>query len=60
MVLLVNEDTIVITAPDVHECLKTIKLGKAAGLDGLVAEHFVFFAQYYLCTFVLTIYEYVN
>ena len=37
-----NEDTIVITAPDVRECLKTIKLGKAAGLDGLAAEHFVF------------------
>ena len=50
-----NEDTIVITAPDVRECLKTIKLGKAAGLDGLAAEHFVFFAQYYLCTFVLII-----
>ena len=30
------------TAPDVRECLKTIKLGKAAGLDGLAAEHFVF------------------
>ena len=55
-----NEDTIVITAPDVRECLKTIKLGKAAGLDGLAAEHFVFFAQYYLCTFVLIIYEYPN
>ena len=37
-----NEDTIVITAHDVRECLKTIKLGKAAGLDGLAAEHFVF------------------
>ena len=37
-----NEDTIVITAPDVRECLKTIKLGKAAGLYGLTAEHFVF------------------
>ena len=37
-----NEDTIVITAPDVRERLKTIKLGKAAGLDGLAAEHFVF------------------
>ena len=37
-----NEDTIVITAPEVRECLKTIKLGKAAGLDGLAAEHFVF------------------
>ena len=38
-----NEDTIVITATDVRECLKTIKLmGKAAGLDGLAAEHFVF------------------
>ena len=36
-----NKDTIVITAPDVRECLKTIKLGKAAGLDGLVAEHFI-------------------
>ena len=35
-----NEDNIVITAPGVHECLKTIKLDKAAGLDGLVAEHF--------------------
>ena len=28
-----NEDNIVITAPGVCECLKTIKLGKAAGLD---------------------------
>ena len=54
-----NEDNIVIIAPDVRECLKTIKLGKAAGLDGLAAEHF-FFAQYYLCTFVLIIYEYPN
>ena len=39
---LYNAGTIVITAPDVRECLKTIKLGKAAGLDGLAAEHFVF------------------
>ena len=37
-----NEDTIVITAPDVRECPKTIKLGKAAGLHGLAAEHVVF------------------
>ena len=33
---------IVITAQDVSECFKSIKLGKAAGLDGLAAEHFVF------------------
>ena len=25
----------------IRQCLKTIKLGKAAGLDGLAAEHFV-------------------
>ena len=31
-----------ITAPIVRECLKSIKLGKAAGLDGLAAEHFVY------------------
>ena len=38
-----NEDTIVITATDVRESLKTIKLmGKAAGLDRLAAEHFFF------------------
>ena len=37
-----NADTFVITAPDVRECLKIIKLGRAAGLDGLAAEHFVF------------------
>ena len=35
-------NTVVITAPDVRECLKSIKLGKAAGLDGLAAEHFVY------------------
>ena len=35
-------DAIIITAQDVSECFKSIKLGKAAGLDGLVAEHFVF------------------
>ena len=35
-------DTMEIIASDVRECLKTIKLGKAAGLDGLAAEHFVF------------------
>ena len=35
-------DAIVITAQDVSECFKSIKLGKAAGLDGLAAEHFVF------------------
>ena len=52
-------DTIVITAPDVRDCLKTIKLRKAAGLGGLAAKHF-FFAKYYLCTFVFTVYKYVN
>ena len=31
-----------ITAQDVSRCFKSIKLGKAAGLDGLAAEHFVF------------------
>ena len=35
-------DAIVITSQDVSESIKTIKLGKAAGLDGLAAEHFVF------------------
>ena len=37
-------NTVVITAPHVNlrECLKSIKLGKAAGLDGLAAEHFVY------------------
>ena len=37
-----HANTIVITAPDVRECLKSIKLGKAAGLYGLAAEHFVY------------------
>ena len=37
-----HANTVVITAPDVRECLKSIKLGKAAGLDGLAAEHFVY------------------
>ena len=44
-----------ITALDVRECLKNIKLGKAAGLDGLAAEHlffrtvlFVYIYLYYL------------
>ena len=37
-----HADTVVITAPDVRQCLKSIKLGKAAGLDGLAAEHFVY------------------
>ena len=31
-----------ITASDVRECLKTIMLGKAAGVDGLAAEQFNF------------------
>ena len=35
-------NTIVITAQDVSECFKSIKLGEAAGLDGLAVEHFVF------------------
>ena len=39
---LAHADTVVITAPIVRECLKSIKLGKAAGLDGLAAEHFVY------------------
>ena len=34
-------DAIVITAQDVSECFKSIKLGKAAGIDALAAEHFV-------------------
>ena len=55
-----NADPIMITAPSMRERLKTIKLGKAVGLDELAAEHFVFYAQYYLCTFVFTIYEYVK
>ena len=37
-----HADTVVITAPDVRECLKSIKLGKAAGLDGLAAEYFAY------------------
>ena len=37
-----HADTILITAPIVRECLKSMKLGKAAGLDGLAAEHFVY------------------
>ena len=37
-----HANTVVITAPDVRECLKSIKMGKAAGLDGLAAEHFVY------------------
>ena len=37
-----NEDAIVVTSSEVQECLKSIKVGKAAGVDGLAAEHFVF------------------
>ena len=37
-----HANTVLITAPDVRECLKSIKLGKAAGLDGLVPEHFAY------------------
>ena len=36
---LAHADTVVITAPIVRECLKSIKLGKAAGLDGLAAVY---------------------
>ena len=39
---MLHVDTVVITAPDVRECLKSIKLDKAAGLDGLAAEPFVY------------------
>ena len=35
-------DAMFITAQDVSECFKSIKLGKAADLNGLAAEHFVF------------------
>ena len=31
----------VISASDVLDSLKAVKLGKAAGIDGLSAEHFV-------------------
>ena len=31
----------VVSAPDVLNRLKAVKLGKAAGIDGLSAEHFV-------------------
>ena len=52
---LAHADTVVITAPIVRECFKSIKLGKAAGLDGLAMNilsiHtilFVFNSRYYL------------
>ena len=31
----------IVSASDVLDSLKTVKLGKAAGIDGLSAEHFV-------------------
>ena len=37
-----HANTVVITAPNVRECFKSIKLGTAASLDGLAAEHFVY------------------
>ena len=37
-----HADTVVIIAPIVRECLKSIKLGKAAGIDSLAAEYFVY------------------
>ena len=55
-----NADTIVITAPDVCECLKIIKLSKAAGLDGLAAEHHDFFCTVLFVQFVFIAYECVN
>ena len=41
-------DAIIITVQYVSKCFKSIKLGKAAGLDGLAAEHFVFL-HYIIC-----------
>ena len=48
-------DTTVITAQDVSECFKSIKLGKAAGLDGLAAEHFVF-SHNIICVLLLLLF----
>ena len=42
-------------AQGVLECLKAIKLLKAAGLGGLAAEHFAFSHTYFLCSFIVNI-----
>ena len=53
-----NEDTIVITAPDVRECLKTNWVKLLVLMGWLL--NILFFAQYYVCIFIFIIYKYVN
>ena len=41
LLLLSDVSMAVVSASDVLDSLKAVKLGKAAGIDGLCAEHFV-------------------
>ena len=36
-----DKEIVAVSASDVLDSLKAVKLGKAAGIDGLSAEHFV-------------------